>query len=610
MPMKVSDCVARFLADQGIRHVFAISGGASLHLIHSIAETPGVDYICPQHEQAGAMAADGYARVSGRLGCAIATSGPGATNLLTGIASAYYDSVPVLFLTGQVATFRAKGKTGVRQMGFQETDTIEICRSVTKYASLVTDPTLIVYELQKAVHIARTGRPGPVLIDIPDDLQRGDVDPAALRTFVPEADSARGLTGAQLEAAVDECRAYLRASQRPVVVLGWGIRLAGAERIAREVVERLGVPVAMTWAALDLLPHDHPLAVGGFGTHGVRYANFTVQNADLVISIGSRLDTKATGSPPSSFARAARVVMVDIDPAEINKFRRTGRTIDLGVPADAAEFLRVLRDRVQPTDVPVLADWRSRIQAWKRRYPADRPEYAAEKEINPYVMVKALSRLLEPNELIFSETGCALAWMMQGFEFKEGQRFFHAFNNTPMGYGLPAAIGAAFARPRQRIVLVAGDGSLQMNIQELATAVRHHLPIKIVLVNNHGHSMVQQTQEMWLGSKYYATSIEGGLAFPDFEAVARAYGLRADRLEWNADAEVKLRSLFEGNDPSLLNVEIDPRHRVTPQVQYGRPNEDATPLLDRAEFLSNMLVEPLPVSLEDLPHAVMTRVRD
>lgn len=607
--MKLSDCVARFLADQGIRHVFAISGGASLHLIHSIAEMPGVDFVCPQHEQAGAMAADAYARVTGGLGCAVATSGPGATNLLTGIASAYYDSVPVLFLTGQVATFRAKGDTGVRQMGFQETDIVDMCRSITKHAVLVKDPKMTLYELQKAVHIAKSGRPGPVLVDIPDDLQRGEIDPATLRTFVAEQAAEAGrLTGRDLEQAVDDCRKYIRAAKRPVVVLGWGVRLAHAEAQVRAVVERLGFPVVMTWAALDLLPYEHPLAVGGFGTHGVRYANFAVQNADLVIAIGSRLDTKATGSPPSTFARGARVVMVDIDRCEIDKFKVTGRTIDAGIPADAAEFLRVLDDRLEASDVPVIDEWRGRIAAWKQRYPACLPEYFAEKPINPYVMVKALSHVLREGELIVSETGCALAWMMQAFEFKEGQRFFHAFNNTPMGYGLPAAVGAAFARPGQRIVLVAGDGSLQMNIQELITIIRHQLPIKIMLVNNHGHSMVQQTQEMWLGAKYYATSIEGGLAFPDFEAVSRAYGFRTERLEWNADAEATIRTAIDSDGPCLLNVEIDARHRVIPQVQYGRPNEDASPFLDRAEFLSNMLVEPLPASFNDASDRVLSRV--
>jgi acetolactate synthase I/II/III large subunit len=594
--MKLSDVVAQFLAEQGIRHVFAISGGASLHLIHSIAETAGTSFVCPQHEQAGAMAADGYARVSGGLGCAVATSGPGATNLLTGICSSYYDSVPVLYLTGQVATFRAKGDTGVRQMGFQETDTIDICRTITKSAVLVTDPYRIRYELQRAVATATTGRPGPVVVDIPDDLQRLDIDPSRL---VPDLGAADVVEPPVSEAALDDCIAAVRAAKRPVIVYGWGVHLAKAEAEACELAQRLGVPVALTWAARDLMAHDDPLAIGGFGTHGVRFANYAVQNADLVISVGSRLDTKATGSPPSTFAREARIIMVDVDPTEINKFTRLGVKLHLGVIADARSFLRGLIDRARHERFPDFAPWLERIVDWKRRYPACVPDYAKDTNVNPYWLVSRLSRALHEDEIIFSDTGCALAWMMQGFEFKRRQRFFHAFNNTPMGYSLPGAIGASFARPGRRIICIAGDGSLQMNIQELITVIRHRLPIKIFLFNNHGHSMVQQTQEMWLESKYYATSIEGGLAFPDFVAVARAYGFPATTVSRNADIESKLTEALESNGPYFVDIDIDPAHRVVPQVKFGRPNEDADPLLGRDEFLRNMIVSPLPVSLQE-----------
>jgi acetolactate synthase-1/2/3 large subunit len=593
--MKLSDVVAEFLAENGVKHVFAISGGASLHLIHSIAETKGTGFVCPQHEQAGAMAADGYARVTGGLGCAVATSGPGATNLITGICSSYYDSVPVLYLTGQVATFRSQGNTGVRQIGFQETDTVSICRTITKYAVLVTDPYRIRYELQKAVSIARAGRPGPVLVDIPDDLQRMDIDPSKLIEYRETEDEGRPQAP---DAVVDQCLEVLRQAKRPVIILGWGIHLAHAEDEARALVRLLNAPVAMTWAALDLLPGDDPLAVGGFGTHGVRFANFAVQNADAVLSIGSRLDTKATGTPPSTFAREAKVMMVDIDPAEIGKFASLGVKLHLGIQADAKAFVGALLKRLGGEALPGQSPWLAQVAAWKRRYPACLPAYADEVRVNPYWMVQKLSEALAEGEVIFSDTGCALAWMMQGFNFKAGQRYFHAFNNTPMGYGLPGAVGASFAKPGARIICISGDGSLQMNIQELATVVRHNLPIKILLINNHGHSMVQQTQEMWLGGHYYATSVEGGLAFPDFVAVARAYGIPADTVELNADIPGALRKMLDSEGPYLLNVEIDPTHRVVPQVKFGRPNEDADPLLERPEFLSNMLVKPMSVSLK------------
>jgi len=597
--MKLSDVVATFLAEQGIKHVFAISGGASLHLIHSIAETSGTGFICPQHEQAGAMAADGYARVTGGLGCALATSGPGATNLITGICSSYYDSVPVLYLTGQVATFRAKGDTGVRQIGFQETDMVSICQTITKYAVLVKDPYRIRYELQKAVAIARSGRPGPVVVDIPDDLQRMDIDPAKLVEYVPEPPVA-SVTGINTE-IVEHCLKAVQSAQRPVLIFGWGVHLAGAEKEARELARLLGVPVAMTWAALDLFPYSDPLAIGGFGTHGVRYANFAVQNADLIISVGSRLDTKATGSPPSTFAREARIIMLDADPTEIKKFQRLAVKLDRGIVGDAGAFLRALLAAARGGRFPDFSPWLARIREWKVRYPACLPAYAEEREINPYFLMKQLSRTLAENEIIFSDTGCALAWMMQAFEFSPGQRFFHAFNNTPMGYGLPGAMGACFAKPGQRIICVTGDGALQMNIQELATIIRHQLPVKVLLMNNHGHSMVQQTQEMWLKGNYYATSVEGGLASPDFVAIARAYGFPADTLSLNEEIPAKVAAALASDGPYFLNIEIASQHRLAPQVKFGRPNEDADPLLPREEFLSNMIIKPLPVSLQGDP---------
>ena len=593
--MKLSDYVADFLARQGIRHAFAITGGASLHLIHSIGEHPGIDFICPQHEQAGAMAADAYSRVTGNLGVAIATSGPGATNLITGICCAFYDSVPALFLTGQVATFRFKGDTGVRQVGFQETDTVGMCQYITKYAVLVRDPQRIRYELEKACYLAKSGRPGPVLVDIPDDLQRGEVDETKLVGFTPPAlPDRRQELNEKLEAMVR----LLAAAHRPVLALGWGVRLAKADAETRQLAEQLRFPVVTTWAVADFLPHDHPLAVGAWGTHGTRHANFTIQNADLVLSIGSRLDTKATGSPPSTFAREAKKIIVDIDGAELNKFARYGLHADLLVQADAREFVMALSERLRGQDRPDYKAWWKRVEGWKQRYPVCPASFYKEVSVNPYVFVKELSRAIPEGATIFVDTGCAIAWMMQGFEFKEGQRLFHDFNNTAMGYALPASIGSSIALGGKPVICVTGDGSLQMNIQELITVLRHKLPIKIFLLNNHGHSMVQQTQEQWLGGKFYATSVEGGLAFPDFVKVAAAYGFPTSHAETNAELPAKIAEAWQANGPFFCNVEIPSDYRVVPQVRYGRALEDSEPLLDREEFLENMIVRPDPASLK------------
>lgn len=598
--MKLSDYVASFLANQGIRHVFAVSGGASLHLIHSIADTPGISFVCPMHEQAGAMAADGYARVTGNLGAALATSGPGATNLLTGVCCAYYDSVPVLFITGQVSTFRSKGDTGVRQIGFQETDTVDIFRPVTKYAVRVDRPEDIRYELEKASYLARSGRPGPVLLDIPDDVQRAQIDPADLRSFTPPAPSERRRASHD---AIAKCLAWIQEAKRPVMVLGWGVRLAGAAELARRVVEQIGIPVAPTWALADILPADHKLLIGTFGTHGTRHANFAVQNADLIVSIGSRLDTKATGSPPATFAREARKTVVDIDASELQKFSRYGLHIDLPIEADAREFLEELA-AVGKHRAPISA-WLGQIQTWKQMWPVCPPTWREQDDINPYVFVTKLANHCREDETIVVDTGCTLAWTMQAFQFKTGQRLFHDWNNTAMGWALPASIGASFALGGQPVVCLSGDGSLQMNIQELATVVRHNLPIKLFLLNNHGHSMIQQTQDQWLGSRYLASSVAGGLADPDYVAIAKAYGFRTLSVSRNSDLDDVIAEVMSAAGPVLCHVDVRAEHRVTPQVKFGRPNEDPEPLLPRREFLENMIVKPLDVSTHSVvpaPH--------
>lgn len=592
--MKLSDYVAAFLASQGIRHVFAITGGASLHLIESVANHPDIDYICPHHEQAGAMAADGYARATGKLGAAIATSGPGGTNMITGICCSWYDSVPVIYITGQVSTFRFKGDTGVRQMGFQETDIVEMCRSITKSAVTVTDALSIRYELEKAAWLARVGRPGPVLIDIPDNIQRAQIEPESLIGFEPPPDAAESSPGT-LSALVEKCLQLIQHAKRPLVVLGWGVHLADAEREALAFVEHLGLPVNPTWATTDIIPEMHPLRCGTFGTHGTRFGNFAIQNADLVVSIGSRLDTHMIGSPFSHFCRAGHKVVVDIDATEINKFAKFDLHIDVPIVADAKAFLQEAIRQSKGQAAPDIASWMQTIREWKSRYCAVQASYFESPTLNPYVFVQHLSDAATEGDVFFSDTGCGVAWMAQAFQFKTGQRFFSAFNNTPMGYGLPAAVGACFALDRKRIICVTGDGGLMMNIQELSTVLHHQLPVKIFVLDNHGYSMIQQTQDQWLNSKYEASSESGGLGFPNFHELAKTLGFHAIKIESNREAGDKIQAFLDAPGPGFCTVELLPEERVIPQVKFGRPIEDPEPLLPRSEFLASMLIEPLDV---------------
>ena len=361
----------------------------------------------------------------------------------------------------------------------------------------------------------------------------------------------------------------LNEARRPIFIWGAGIRPYADQ--ARTIARRWNVPVACTWGAIDLMHYDDPLMAGGFGTHGTRAANFAVQNADLVISIGSRLDTKATGHPPH-FARAARIVMVDIDSAEIAKFNQLGRLIDIGVVSDAGKFLDVM----ETISYSYTGIWPAHIRQWRKRYDTPKVDWPG---INPYEFVKELGKYTTPEDIICSDTGCALGWMMQGFPFK-GERFIHAFNMTPMGYGLPAAIGASFASGK-RVILICGDGSAMMSLPELATAARWNLNIKIILINNQGHAMCRQTQRQWLGSKYPATSVEGGLGFPDFMKTADAFDI---------PSRLNLADLFEDIGPDFLEISIHPDAQLVPQAKYGQPLEDADPQLPRDEFNAQMLI--------------------
>jgi acetolactate synthase I/II/III large subunit len=589
--VKLAEYVMDFLAQRGVSHVFAVSGGASLHLIHAAGDHPTLQFITPHHEQAAAMAADGYARATGDIGVAVATSGPGATNLITGICCSFYDSVPVLCLTGQVSTFRMVGDTGVRQIGFQETPIVELCKPITKYAVQLTDPNMIRYELEKAIYYAMHGRRGPVLVDIPDDFQRAMIEVENLPAFEPPADAKPAASDADIAAL----KQLIAQAERPVCVLGWGVHLSGAQAQTLRLLEALNIPVVLTWGAADVLPASHPLYVGTFGTHGVRHANFTVQNADLVLSLGARLDTKATGTPINGFARGAKKVMVDIDAAELNKFPAFGLTLDLLIQSDVADFVTRM-EREEPAKLrKTYAAWFARIAQWKQQFAQfDAPQLG--EAINPYAFFDALSAQLPDNAQIFIDTGCAIAWSMQRLKLKPGQRVYHDFNNTAMGWALPAAIGAYFANPDLPLVLVVGDGSFMMTLYELASIKHHRIPVRLFLLNNGGYSMIQQTQDQWLGSRYYASSHEGGLSFPDYAPLAQAFNMAYGEVSTQADCDDAIRSAMEANQSYFCNVKVPSNARVIPQVKFGRPNEDMEPLLPRPDFEEAMIVEPLAAS--------------
>ncbi len=546
--MKVAHLIAKFLAENGIRRVYTVSGGGDLHMIDAICRRDDIRIICPQNEQGASFAADAEARIVG-LGCAMATSGPGATNMVTGIATSYYDSVPVLYITGNQTRARLGTGLGVRQFGFQSMPFVELCKTITKYSVIVMDEKDILYELEKALWLARKGRPGPVVIDVPDDIQRADVDPDGLRCFEPPTQKHVPLKFHDLA-----------DFKRPLIAFGWGVHLAGGRQAARDMITRFRVPCVTTWGAADIMA-GHPLYVGTWGTHGVRAANFAVQNADLVIAIGTRLDTKATGSPASSFAPKAELVMVDVDEAELGKMAKIGRPC-VTVHSDALYYMSDLQIRGE------FGDWLAKIEGWKQAYPAILPSYGPE---SPYRIMEELGRYLTPDDMVVSDTGCPLAWAMQTLPFKG--RFIHAFNQTPMGYGLPAAMGAAGAHPG-RVVLLTGDGGLSENITEFATIRKHNMNIKTILFNNRGHAMCRQTQKQWLGGVYHGTSAKD-VATPHFSAVAGAYGIGV----WDS-----FDGIFANPGPAFMEILVDEEQGVSPQVRFGKSIEDADPALPPEEL--------------------------
>ncbi len=588
--MKVTDYIANFLVERGVTHAFGMSGGAAVHMFDSIDRHSGIQIISMTHEQCAAIAADGYARASGRLGVAISTSGPGATNLLTGTCCSYYDSVPTLMLTGQVSTSRLKGATKVRQLGFQEADVVSIFSSVTKYAVQLTDAADIRFQLEKAFYIAFEGRPGPVLIDIPDDLQRVQIEPSQLIGFNPPVQSN---DFSSLDRAIQRLLLKIQHSSRPVIVLGGGLKTPFVGSLLQECVDKLGVPVLVTWAAVDLIPADHPLRIGTFGVYGSRAGNFAVQNADLLIGLGTRLSQNLTGGILSSFAREAEIVMVDIDEHEMNKFDGKGISIEVRINAKLSDFLAVLRSQLCDFKPSGWSVWKDKISHWRNLFPKDASPCLMTHTtfIDAGNFVQSLSKVLPENALLYVDTGGNLTWTCNNFVPKSKQSIHSAWNYTPMGYALPAAIGAAMYNQYRNISCIIGDGGLMICLAELATLFNHQLPIKVFLFNNHCHGIQKQTIETWLEGRKVGVDPSSGLAFPsDWESVAESFGLQTYTIDGTKPVTEELEAIYAISGPVFINVEINPDQKLYPVLKFGNALENQLPNLDGIDLSAEMLI--------------------
>lgn len=587
--MKLSDYVLDYLKNSGVRHVFLITGGAIMNLVNSFDENKNLKYICTTQEQGAAMAAEAYSRITRNFGVAMSTSGPGATNLITGIGCAYFDSIPVLYITGQVNTDESTWEDGPRQVGFQETDIVSIVKPITKFAVKIDNPEDIKYFLDKAICIAKSDRSGPVLLDIPMNVQRAEIEPNRLRSYIPET---KKINYRLLDKKIEKTIELIKQAKRPVIILGAGIKLGRAEKETREFIERLGIPTALSWGAMDLLPHTHPLFIEGFGVSANRAGNFAVQNADLIISLGSRLDTRQTGGRPKTFARGAKKIVLDIDKNELYKGR--GVDIDVDINFDINDFLKSINKKFKKIRTLDLSEWKKRIKEWKEKYPiCPKSCYKQQNKVNPYVFMEVLSDEAKEGDIIITDAGGNLTWTMQGWKVKEGQKLFSAFGNSPMGYSLPAAMGASVAANKKPIICIIGDGGVKMNINELETIVKHKLPVKIFVINNHEFGIIKQFQDIWLDSCYKATCVAGGLGDPDFLKIANAYKMESCRISNHSGLRKKIKAVLSFNGPILCSVELKSGEKIKPKLEFGKPIEDPSPLLDRKEFMENMIIKPV-----------------
>ncbi len=596
--MKLSDFVCEFLVANGVRHIFLLPGGGAMHLNDSVGRCEGIDYVCCLHEQACAIAAEAYSRVTGGLGVAMVTTGPGGTNAITGLAGAWLESTPCLFFSGQVKRADMKRDLGVRQLGPQELDIVTIVQSITKYAVTVTDPASIRYHLEKAVSVATSGRKGPVWIDIPLDVQAAQIEPLELGGYEAKPDI---LEQGIVHTLAGQALKMLNASERPVLLVGNGVRLSGASINLMYLVERLGIPVLATWMGADLLYDAHHLFFGKPGTIASRGSNFTVQNADFLLCIGARLDAAVTGFDQSRFARGARKVVVDIDPSELGKLRMN---VDLLVNMDAGEFISGLLAQVGEISQRDRTPWLDRCKEWKERYPVVLPEWRNTAAfVNSFVLSEVIAEESTERDLFVpGSSGAAIDTFWIAFKMKRGQRVFSTGGLGAMGFGIPAALGACLAGGSQRTISVDGDGGFQMNIQELATVARLGLPIKYFVLNNQGYGSIRSMQRNHFNGHLVACDDSSGLGLPDTLRLAEAYGIRTLRITNQEGLRDRVREVLDHPGPMVCEVMMDPDQVVAPRVStvvrpdgsmVSRPLEDLWPFLDRDEFAANMLIPVL-----------------
>ena len=588
--MKLSDYIFRYLADFGIKDVFYLPGGGAMHLDDSLAHTDGINAVCMLHEQGAAIAAEAYSRIKNSLSVCCVTSGPGSTNALTGLAGAWLDATPILFISGQAKRADLVGDQGIRQFGIQELNIVDIVRPMTKYAVQILDPEMIRYELEKAIFLAFDGKPGPVWIDVPVDVQAVHIDEKKLTQFVrPEKNYDCD------DEYIDKTIELLNQAERPLLILGHGIRMGNAIPEMNRLIEALGIPVMTTWNGVDLIEDSNPYFFGRPGASGMRHANIIQQNADLVITLGSRLNLLSTGYDYSSFLRNAKHIMVEIDENELKK-----KSVHpyLPVCCDVTSFIDKLLIRSKEVHLKDISGWLDFCNRMKEKYPLLIKEQApSSNDINTYKFVDELSRQMTGEDVFqFTSSGISADIAMETFRIKKGQRAFLTKGLASMGFDLPASIGSCIASGGRRTVCLTGDGGFMMNIQELASLHRLNLPVKIFVLDNKGYAMIYNSQS---GNfrRFSGADSESGLELPDIAGVAKSFGIHSEKIQTASEMKQKIAEVLAYDGPVVCCVDGYIGQQILPrQVNYrredgqmaSRPLEDMAPLLTRDELKYDM----------------------
>lgn len=594
--MKLSDYIFEFLSKKEIRHVFMLPGGGCMHLVDSLGRSKDISYLCTLHEQAAAIAAESYGQHTNHLGVCLVTSGPGATNTLTGVTAAWIDSTPVLFISGQAKRSDLMKDSGVRQMGSQEVDIVSMVQSVTKYSVMVMDPSSIRYHLERAYYEATTGRKGPVWLDIPLDVQAAEIDPNTLSIFEPNHQAELPIVN-----EVDEIISLLNQSKRPLVLAGNGIKLSGCSDIFLDIANELSVPLLTTWKMIDLIEYEHPLFFGMPGSMGNRGSNFILQNCDLLIILGSRLDSSLTAFNQPNFAPKAKKVMIDIDKNEIQKM-----TIELAISlaVDLKYFLSIFKSKTYMVKNIDRSSWLSYCLNMKNKFDSMSESHVINDKdnsefVNTYIFIDTLCQYLNCDDIIVPESsGSAGEVTYQAFKLKKGQKMKNAAGLGSMGFGLPYAIGASFSHIGKRVILINGDGAFQLNIQELQTVKSNNLPIKIFIWNNNGYASIMATQRNLFDGYYVASEEKSGLSLPNILKLAQAYGLETFSIKNNQELHL-IKDVLESDGPVLCEINVSPFQTTAPKVMsvkmadgnmMSKPLEDMWPFLSEDELNANMII--------------------